>query len=49
MPAPFFEDELTDDTLVRVEAMDFTWVLPWRTVREDVRSGFATFLEVVEP
>jgi hypothetical protein len=34
-----------DDDYVRIESMGFTWVLPWRTVKKDVESGFATFIE----
>lgn len=30
---------------VRVEAMGFTWVLPWKTVQKDVESGFAILID----
>lgn len=30
---------------VVVEAMGFTWRLPWRTVKADVESGFAILME----
>lgn len=34
------------DEIVMVEAMDFSWRLPWKQVREDALSGFAVvFLE----
>ena len=37
--------ERDPEEIVAVEAMGFSWRLPWKTVRTDVESGFAVLIE----
>lgn len=34
-----------DEDLVSIESMGFSWKLPWKTVKEDVKTGWATLYE----
>jgi hypothetical protein len=43
------QPEPDPETIVSVDAMDCSWRLPWKLVREDAISGFATvYLETDE-